>query len=79
MEQHKINLSAAMHDVDLAIEQGRAAPELPTKDQKTADLGNLELLISRVSEQVCSSSSTGGTLKQIQIFNAFLERAVAVL
>ncbi|POS77549.1 AT hook domain-containing protein [Diaporthe helianthi] len=41
---HNIKLSAAMHDVDLVIEQGRVAPELSAKGQKVADLANLELL-----------------------------------
>lgn len=73
--QHNISLSAAMHDIDLAIEQGRAAPELSAKDAKMADLANLELLISKVVEQACG----GGTLGQIKGFNAFLERAMTVL
>lgn len=64
-----------MHDVDLAIEQGRAAPKLSAKEAKTAELANLELLISKVTEQACG----GGTLGQIKGFNAFLERAMAVL
>lgn len=68
-----------MHDIDLAIEQGRAAPELSAKEQKTADLANLELLISRVAEQACSNGPAGGALRQIKSFNAFLERAAAVL
>lgn len=68
-----------MHNVDLAIEQGRAAPELSAKEQKTAGLANLELLISRVAELACSNDPGGGALKQIKSFNAFLERAVAVL
>lgn len=68
-----------MHDVDLAVEQGRAAPELSAKKQKMAELANLELLISQVADQVCSSGPGGGALKQIKSFNAFLERAAAVL
>lgn len=79
-----------MHDIDLAIEQGRAAPALSAKQAKTADLANLELLISKVTEQACSSSGGGGSrshnnvhargaLGQIKGFNAFLERAMAVL
>lgn len=68
-----------MHDIDLAIEGGCAAPELSVKDQKTADLGNLELLISRVTEQACSAGRGGGALGQIRSFNAFLERAAAAL
>lgn len=66
-----------MHDVDLAVEQGRAAPELTAAQQKTADLGNLELVVSRVAEQLCGGS--GGVLRQITDFNAFLERTAAVL
>lgn len=76
---HNINVSSAMHDIDLAIEQGRAAAELTEKGQKTADLSNLELLISRVTEQACSTGPSGGVLKQIRSFNAFLERAATVL
>lgn len=68
-----------MHDIDLAIEQGRAAAEISGKDQKTADLSNLEVLISRVMEQACSAGPSGGALKQIRSFNAFLERAATVL
>lgn len=70
-----------MHDVDLAIEQGRAAPALSAKDAKTADLANLELLIGKVAEQACGGGGGGGggTLGQIKGFNAFLERAMAVL
>ncbi|KAL1882195.1 hypothetical protein Daus18300_000681 [Diaporthe australafricana] len=76
---HAIKLSAAMHDVDLAIGQGRAASELSAKDQKTADLANLELLIDRVTEQACSGGPGGGNLGYIKGFNAFLERAIAAL
>lgn len=68
-----------MHDVDLAIEQGRAAPELPAKGRKVADLANLELLIDRVREQACGDLHGEGNFKCIKSFNAFLERAVAAL
>lgn len=68
-----------MHDIDLAIDQGRAAPELSAKDQKTAELANLELLIGRVTDLACTKGPAGGVLKQIKGFNAFLERAAAVL
>lgn len=68
-----------MHDIDLAVEHGQAAPELSAADQKMADLANLELLISRVADQASSRSDVGGTLKQIKDFNAFLERSAAAL
>ncbi len=68
-----------MHDIDLAVEQGQVAPELSPVEQKTAELANLELLVSRVADQASSRSNGGGTLKQIREFNAFLERTAAVL
>lgn len=68
-----------MHDIDMAVEKGLAAPELSPAEQKKADLANLELLISRVADQACTKSDAGGALKQIKEFNALLERAAAVL
>ncbi|KAL7790051.1 hypothetical protein V8C37DRAFT_385275 [Trichoderma ceciliae] len=74
-----LNASSLMHDVELAVEQGREAPELSRAAQKEAELANLELLVSRVSEQASSSSFTGGMLKQVKDFNSFLERAAMAL
>ncbi|EHK25461.1 uncharacterized protein TRIVIDRAFT_211963 [Trichoderma virens Gv29-8] len=74
-----LDASSLMHDVDLAVEQGREAPELPRAAQREAELANLELLVSRVSEQASSSSFTGGMLKQVKEFNSFLERAAMAL
>lgn len=68
-----------MHDIDMAVEQGQAAAELSPAEQKKADLANLELLISRVADQVSTRSEGGGALKQIRDFNAFLERTAAML
>ena len=76
---HRVSLSSAMHDIDLAVERGHAAPPLSAAEQKKADLAGLELLIRRVAEKVCPRSDGGGTLKEIREFNAFLERAVGVL
>ncbi|KAL6904877.1 hypothetical protein GGI43DRAFT_398294 [Trichoderma evansii] len=74
-----LDASSLMHDVDLAVEQGREAPELSRAAQKEAELANLELLVSRVSEQASSSSFTGGILRQVRDFNSFLERAAMAL
>ncbi|CAK7220801.1 hypothetical protein SBRCBS47491_004312 [Sporothrix bragantina] len=76
------NISATMHDIDLAVEQGRAAPELTSTQQKAADLADLELAVRRITEQLSGGSGSlhgGGTLQQIVEFNAFLERTAAVL
>ncbi|KAK1255207.1 hypothetical protein MKX08_009202 [Trichoderma sp. CBMAI-0020] len=74
-----LDASSLMHDVELAVEQGREAPELSRAAQKEAELANLELLVSRVSEQASSSSFTGGILRQVRDFNSFLERAAIAL
>ncbi|RYP41856.1 hypothetical protein DL767_000685 [Monosporascus sp. MG133] len=76
---HLLNLSSAMHDIELAVDNGRSAPELGPKDKKAADLANLELLISRVAGEATPDSDGGGNLQQIKDFNAFLERAAAAL
>ena len=70
-------MSSAMHDIDLAVEAGLAAPELTAKEKKAAPPANLDLLISRISSQV--SGRDTGVLKEIRNFNAFLERAAVVL
>ncbi|KAG5988076.1 hypothetical protein E4U43_004838 [Claviceps pusilla] len=75
----RLNASALMHDIDLAVAQGREAPELSQADERTAELGNLDLALAQVSDQVSSTSSTGGLLQQIRDFNAFLERAANAL
>ena len=72
-------MSTLMDDLDLAVEQGKEAPELSRAAKKQADLANLELLIARVSDQASSASSTGGMLHQVADFNAFLERAALAL
>ncbi|RYP66226.1 hypothetical protein DL769_006070 [Monosporascus sp. CRB-8-3] len=76
---HLLNLSSAMHDIELAVDNGRSAPELGPKDKKVADLANLELLISRVAGEATPDGDGGGNLQQIKDFNAFLERAAAAL
>ncbi|ETS74830.1 hypothetical protein PFICI_13314 [Pestalotiopsis fici W106-1] len=74
----QLNLSATMHDIELVIDNGRQAPDLGPREQKTAELANLELIVSRVAGQVATESGVGN-LKLIQEFNMFLERAAAAL
>ncbi|RYO97093.1 hypothetical protein DL766_002388 [Monosporascus sp. MC13-8B] len=76
---HLLSLSSTMHDIELAVDNGRSAPELGPKDKKAADLANLDLLISRVAGEATSDGDGGGNLQQIKDFNAFLERAAAAL
>lgn len=77
--QFLLNTSSTMRDIDLAVSQGRGAPELSAKAQKEAELANLELAVAQVSDQASSASRTGGLLNQIKDFNAFLERAAEAL
>ncbi|KAG6123203.1 hypothetical protein E4U13_000087 [Claviceps humidiphila] len=75
----RLNASALMHDIDLAVQQGREAPELSQAAERTAELGNLDLVLAQISDQVSSVSSTGGLLQQVRDFNSFLERAANAL
>ncbi|KAK2073873.1 hypothetical protein P8C59_008117 [Phyllachora maydis] len=72
-------LSSDMHDIDLAVERGKTAPELAAAEQRDAELANLELMVSRISAEACSKADSGGALYQIKAFNAFLERAATAL
>ncbi|KXH65079.1 AT hook domain-containing protein [Colletotrichum salicis] len=79
IKHERVTEEALMHDIELAVERGRAAPELSPAEKKTAELANLEILISRITDQACTHSDMGGTLKQVKDFNAFLERAAVAL
>ncbi|KAI3324767.1 hypothetical protein HD806DRAFT_493543 [Xylariaceae sp. AK1471] len=76
---HQLGLSSTMDDIELAIENGKTGPQLNAKEQKVAELANLDLLISQVANQVGAAGERGGALKQIKEFNAFLERAAVAL
>ncbi|KAF4502688.1 hypothetical protein FAGAP_1089 [Fusarium agapanthi] len=77
--KYRLDTSATMHDIDMAVERGRDAPELSRAQEKRADLANLELLVARITDEASSSSSAGGMLQQVKNFNAFLERAAIAL
>ncbi|KAM0344525.1 hypothetical protein ACHAPU_007502 [Fusarium lateritium] len=77
--KYRLDTSAIMHDIDMAVERGRDAPELSRAQEKKADLANLELLVARITDEASSASSAGGMLQQVKDFNAFLERAAIAL
>lgn len=68
-----------MRDIDLAVAQGREAPELPAKANKEAELANLELAVAQIADQASSAGPTGGLLSQIKDFNGLLERTALAL
>lgn len=77
--QYRIKASTLMHDIELAVEQGQGAAELAGAARKQADVANLDVLIAQTADQASSASSTGGMLRQVQDFNALLERAALAL
>lgn len=76
---NQLGLSSTMDDIELAVENGKMAPELNPKARRTAELANLDLLISQITNQVGLAGDGGGALRQIKDFNMFLERAAMAL
>lgn len=76
---NQLGLSSTMDDIELAVENGKMAPELNPKQRRTAELANLDLLISQITNQVGLAGDGGGALRQIKDFNMFLERAALAL
>jgi hypothetical protein len=73
-EQERDALNTTVHDIELAIDLGRSA-----QINDTPEMTGTEVLLKRVADQVSNKSDSGGILKQIKEFNAFLERAALVL
>ncbi|KAK5631649.1 hypothetical protein RRF57_007363 [Xylaria bambusicola] len=76
---YQLGLSSSMDDIELAVENGKMAPMPNPKERKVAELANLDILISQITNQVSATGEGGGTLKQIKDFNMFLERAAIAL
>jgi hypothetical protein len=62
-----------VHDIELAIDLGKSS------ETDGAEMAGTEVLLKRVADQVSNKSDSGGILRQIKEFNAFLERAALVL
>lgn len=73
--QGRNKLNASVHDIELAVERGKSDQDAnePTK------LNGMELLLKRLAGEVSNKSDSGGILKQVKEFNAFLERAALAL
>ena len=67
-----------MHDIDLAVEKGREAPPLSGTARDAAGLGNLDLTLAQLSDQL-GSDANRGMLRTVREFNSLLERAAAAL
>ncbi|KXJ91288.1 hypothetical protein Micbo1qcDRAFT_233818 [Microdochium bolleyi] len=77
---HQLALSSTMHDIELAVENGKSGRQGSSGGEAgaAARMANLEVNISRLAEQACGGAG-GGSLAKIREFNAMLERAAAVL
>ena len=71
-------LNTAVHDIELAVERGKEKnPHDPTRGP--VEMAGVELLLKRIAGQISNKSASGGMLKQVKNFNAFLERAALAL
>ncbi|OWP05230.1 hypothetical protein B2J93_7972 [Marssonina coronariae] len=75
--QGRDSLNTDIHDIELALELGKSA-ENGAVDQ-AGDMLGTELLLRRVAGEVSLKGDSGGVLRQIKEFNAFLERAALAL
>ncbi|KAH6720974.1 hypothetical protein BKA61DRAFT_243557 [Leptodontidium sp. MPI-SDFR-AT-0119] len=75
--QSRDDLNIAIHDIEMAIEMGKSKQSSAT-DHSTDKIGT-ELLIKRIASEVSNKGDSGGILRQIKEFNAFLERAALAL
>jgi hypothetical protein len=67
-------LNTTVHDIELAIDLGKSS-----QPNDAGEMTGTEVLLKRVADEVSNKSDSGGILKQIKEFNAFLERAALVL
>ncbi|KAI9768053.1 MAG: hypothetical protein M1839_004213 [Geoglossum umbratile] len=73
-------LNTAFHDIEVAVERGRARQQKHgPHDGDANELSGLEARIMNVAADVSSTSDTGSLLGRVKEFNVFLERAAAVL
>ncbi|KAG9241776.1 hypothetical protein BJ878DRAFT_211143 [Calycina marina] len=76
-DSHKRDaLNITIHDIEMAIERGKAHAKNP---RRQVHVKGTELLVKRVAGEVSHNSDSGGFLKQIKEFNAFMERAALSL
>ena len=67
-----------MHDIELALE--RSKQQHPHDSVRgTTEKAGIELVLKRVAGEVSNKSDSGGILKEVKEFNAFLERAALAL
>lgn len=71
------SLNNNVNDIEMAIDLGRQRQN-DDIDESNETIGT-EMLLKRVAGEVSNKGNSGGLLKQIKDFNAFLERAALAL
>lgn len=75
--QEDNDLNTMLHDIELAVQRGRAQQENGSDDGEQVANG-LEVLMQNVATTV-SSAKGPGLLDRVKSFNAYLERAVSAM
>ena len=77
-EEHELN--NLLHDIELAVERGKAAQEQDGDDDGDAEEGNgeptLAMRLRQVADNVSSADGRIGMLERIKDFNKLLEEAI---
>ncbi|KUJ09550.1 uncharacterized protein LY89DRAFT_627717 [Mollisia scopiformis] len=75
--QKRDDLNANVHDIEMAIDLGKQKQH--DEAEQSTEMVGTEVLLKRVAGEVSNKSDSGGLLRQIKDFNAFLERAALAL
>jgi hypothetical protein len=75
--QSRGSLNYSVHDIELAIDLGKERQVL--EGSRLIEMIGTEVLLKRVAGEVSNQGDSGGLLRQIKSFNAFLERAALAL
>ncbi|PBP27635.1 AT hook domain-containing protein [Diplocarpon rosae] len=75
--QGRDSLNMDVHDIELAVALGKSAQNRAV--DHADDMTGTEHLLKRVAGEVSNKGDSGGVLRQIKEFNAFLERAALAL
>jgi hypothetical protein len=73
-----IDLNTSLHDIEVAVERGKQGSRA-VKANDDLNLGSFEMQLRQVANLASRKSESGGALKQLKDFNAFLENTAKAL
>ncbi len=77
VQQSRDTLNTQVHDIEMAIDLGKQRQS--SENDQSSEMIGTEVLLKRVAGEVSNKGDSGGLLRQIKEFNAFLERAAVAL